>query len=152
MTLLSVNINKIALLRNSRGTGTPDLVEGARLALAGGAQGLTVHPRADERHITMADVSTIAAMDEVREGRVEFNVEGDLRPDLIDLVDLHDDALHARRHRAAHSLADAARHRDMIVLDHRCVIEAHAMIGRAALAGRIFLQHAQAGDGLAGIE
>ena len=39
MTLLSVNINKIALLRNSRGTGTPDLVEGARLALAGGAQG-----------------------------------------------------------------------------------------------------------------
>ena len=80
MTLLSVNINKIALLRNSRGTGTPDLVEGARLALAGGAQGLTVHPRADERHITMADVSTIAAMDEVREGRVEFNVEGDLAP------------------------------------------------------------------------
>ncbi len=76
MTLLSVNINKIALLRNSRGTGTPDLVEGARLALAGGAQGLTLHPRADERHITMADVGTIAAMDEVREGHVEFNVEG----------------------------------------------------------------------------
>ena len=87
MTLLSVNINKIALLRNSRGTGTPDLVEGARLALAGGAQGLTLHPRADERHITMADVGTIAAMDEVREGHVEFNVEGDLRPDLMDLVE-----------------------------------------------------------------
>ncbi|MAH87026.1 MAG: pyridoxine 5'-phosphate synthase [Kiloniella sp.] len=87
MTLLSVNINKIALLRNSRGSGKPDLVEGARLALAGGAEGLTVHPRADERHITLADVRTIADMPEVRERRVEFNIEGDLRDDLLNLVE-----------------------------------------------------------------
>ena len=86
MTLLSVNINKIALLRNSRGTGTPDLVEGARLAIAGGAQGITVHPREDQRHITLDDVIAVADLPEIKSGQVEFNVEGDMREDLFNMV------------------------------------------------------------------
>ena len=51
MARLSVNLNKIALLRNSRRTGVPDVLEFARLAYEAGAQGITVHPRPDERHI-----------------------------------------------------------------------------------------------------
>ena len=86
MTLLSVNINKIALLRNSRGTGTPDLVDGARLAIAGGAQGITVHPREDQRHITLDDVISIATLPEIKSGAVEYNVEGDIRDDLFNMV------------------------------------------------------------------
>ena len=86
MTLLSVNINKIALLRNSRGTGTPDLVEGAKLAIAGGAQGITVHPREDQRHITLDDVIAVAALPEIKSGAVEYNIEGDMRDDLFNLV------------------------------------------------------------------
>lgn len=86
MTLLSVNINKIALLRNSRGTGTPDLVEGARLAIAGGAQGITVHPREDQRHITLDDVIAVAAMPEIKDGSVEYNIEGDMRDELFNLA------------------------------------------------------------------
>lgn len=86
MTLLSVNINKIALLRNSRGTGTPDLVQGARLAIAGGAQGITVHPREDQRHITLDDVIAVADLPEIKSGQVEFNVEGDMREDLFNMV------------------------------------------------------------------
>jgi len=86
MTLLSVNINKIALLRNSRGTGTPDLVEGARLAIAGGAEGITVHPREDQRHITLDDVIAVANLPEIKSGAVEFNIEGDMRDDLFNMV------------------------------------------------------------------
>ena len=86
MTLLSVNINKIALLRNSRGTGTPDLVEGARLAIAGGAEGITVHPREDQRHITLDDVIAVADLPEIKSGQVEFNVEGDMREDLFNMI------------------------------------------------------------------
>ncbi|MAV46995.1 MAG: pyridoxine 5'-phosphate synthase [Alphaproteobacteria bacterium TMED89] len=86
MTLLSVNINKIALLRNSRGTGTPDLVQGAQLAIAGGAQGITVHPREDQRHITLDDVIAVADLPEIKSGQVEFNVEGDMREDLFNMV------------------------------------------------------------------
>lgn len=86
MTLLSVNINKLALLRNSRGTGTPDLVEGARLAIAGGAEGITVHPREDQRHITLDDVIAVADLPEIKSGQVEFNVEGDMREDLFNMI------------------------------------------------------------------
>jgi len=86
MTLLSVNINKIGVLRNSRGTGTPDLVDGARLAIAGGAQGITVHPREDQRHITLDDVISIATLPEIKSGAVEYNVEGDIRDDLFNMV------------------------------------------------------------------
>lgn len=86
MTLLSVNINKIALLRNSRGAGTPDLLDGARLAIAGGAQGITVHPREDQRHITLDDVVAVAGLAEIKDGSVEFNIEGDMRDELFHLA------------------------------------------------------------------
>lgn len=62
MTLLSVNVNKIALLRNSRAGKGPDVVPLARVALEAGAAGITVHPRPDQRHITKADVSEIARL------------------------------------------------------------------------------------------
>src|SRR3954470_13129576 len=62
MARLSVNLNKIALLRNSRHTGVPDLRRFARLALDAGAQGLTVHPRPDERHIRGSDIAVLASV------------------------------------------------------------------------------------------
>jgi pyridoxine 5-phosphate synthase len=83
MTRLSVNINKIALLRNSRGGLAPDLLAFARRALAAGADGLTVHPRADERHITRKDAEQVSAS---FSHSTEINFEGDLREDFIDLV------------------------------------------------------------------
>lgn len=83
MTKLSVNINKIALLRNSRGGSAPDVLEFGALALQAGADGLTVHPRADQRHITRVDAIAVAK----RFGaQTEVNFEGDLREDFLDLV------------------------------------------------------------------
>lgn len=76
MARLSVNLNKVALLRNSRRTGVPDLAHFARLALRSGAQGLTVHPRPDERHIRTADVPMLAALMKPVRPRYEFNIEG----------------------------------------------------------------------------
>lgn len=83
---LSVNVNKIATLRNSRGGNMPDPLEAARVCVDAGAPGITVHPRADQRHIRPADVRAIAAFLQPLRGRVEFNIEGDPRPDLLDLV------------------------------------------------------------------
>lgn len=74
MTLLSVNVNKVAVLRNSRGGGVPDVVEAARTCLHAGAHGITVHPRPDARHIRHDDVLALAAL--TREVGVEFNLEG----------------------------------------------------------------------------
>jgi len=76
MARLSVNLNKIALLRNSRRTGVPDLLRFARLAINAGAQGITVHPRPDERHIRRADVSAIAGLLTPMRPRIELNIEG----------------------------------------------------------------------------
>ena len=76
MARLSVNLNKIALLRNSRRTGVPDMARFARLALDSGAAGLTVHPRPDERHIRTADVTLIAALMRPDRPGKEFNIEG----------------------------------------------------------------------------
>ncbi|HZX91781.1 MAG TPA: pyridoxine 5'-phosphate synthase [Rudaea sp.] len=73
MTLLSVNVNKIAVLRNSRGGDQPDVCAAAQACIAAGAHGITVHPRPDQRHIRPADVTAIKAM---LDGRVEFNIEG----------------------------------------------------------------------------
>lgn len=84
--MLSVNLNKVAWLRNSRDMGKPDLVDFARVVIESGARGLTVHPRADARHIRLDDVLAIAALPEVQSGEVEFNIEGDLRPELIRLA------------------------------------------------------------------
>jgi len=81
MINLSVNVNKVATLRNARGGDEPNVVQAARTCIAAGCQGITVHPRADQRHIRPADVRDLAAM-----LTVEFNIEGDPRPDLLDLA------------------------------------------------------------------
>ena len=73
-TQLSVNVNKIAVLRNSRGGSLPDPVEFARLCLNYGAHGITVHPRPDSRHIRADDVRRLAVL--CQEFDVEFNIEG----------------------------------------------------------------------------
>jgi pyridoxine 5-phosphate synthase len=83
-----VNVNKVATLRNSRGGHAPSVIRAVETCLDAGAPGITVHPRADERHIRRSDVIEIAArLAPHRASRgVEFNIEGDPRPDLIDLV------------------------------------------------------------------
>jgi pyridoxine 5-phosphate synthase len=92
MIRLSVNINKIATVRNSRGGANPSVLDAARVCVAAGAPGITVHPRADARHITPRDVTEVAdlltALNGSREpaARVEFNIEGDPRPDLLAMV------------------------------------------------------------------
>lgn len=75
MTKLSVNLNKIALLRNQRNIGIPSVIESARIVIKAGACGVTVHPRPDERHITYADVYEVAALI-AAESTIEFNIEG----------------------------------------------------------------------------
>ena len=74
MTRLSVNLNKIAVLRNSRGGAMPDPAEAARVCLDAGAHGLTLHPRPDARHARADDVMALAAM--AHERGVELNLEG----------------------------------------------------------------------------
>lgn len=86
MTALSVNLNKVCLVRNARGGHAPDLVEAARLAIAAGCRGLTLHPREDARHATLDDVRRLAAMPEVASGAIELNIEGDPRPELMTVV------------------------------------------------------------------
>src|SRR5271170_862615 len=81
MIRLSVNLNKIATLRNARGGNIPDVVAAARTCIAAGCHGITVHPRPDARHITFQDVLDLAAM-----LTVEFNIEGYPGAEFIDLV------------------------------------------------------------------
>lgn len=78
MTNLSVNLNKIALLRNQRNIGIPSVIGSAKTVIKAGAYGITVHPRPDERHIKYCDVYELAEMipPACRTGRVEFNIEG----------------------------------------------------------------------------
>jgi pyridoxine 5-phosphate synthase len=83
---LSVNVNKIATVRNSRGGRLPSVIDAVRVSVDAGAPGITVHPRADARHITRDDVLDVASELQPLKGRVEFNIEGDPRPDLIQLV------------------------------------------------------------------
>jgi pyridoxine 5-phosphate synthase len=83
---LSVNVNKVATLRNSRGGALPSVVDAVRVCVNAGAPGITVHPRADARHITRHDVEAIASFLAPRRRDVEFNIEGDPRPDLLELV------------------------------------------------------------------
>ncbi|MGE3959800.1 MAG: pyridoxine 5'-phosphate synthase [Vicinamibacterales bacterium] len=86
MVRLSVNVNKVATLRNSRGAHDPKVLDAVDVCLAAGVTGITVHPRADQRHITPTDVREVAARLRGRRPGVEFNIEGDPRPDFIDLV------------------------------------------------------------------
>lgn len=81
MTKLSVNINKIATLRNARGGNVPDVVKVALDCESFGADGITVHPRPDERHIRRSDVYDLRPL-----LRTEFNIEGYPAPEFIDLV------------------------------------------------------------------
>ena len=96
MALLSVNINKFALLRNSRGTNNPDLVEVAKNCIDHGAQGITLHPRPDERHAKFSDLPLISELVESY-NNIEFNIEGypserfvnevnKIKPDQVTLV------------------------------------------------------------------
>lgn len=81
MTKLSVNINKIATIRNARGGDTPNVLEAAKNIESYGAEGITVHPRPDERHIRYADVRQLKPI-----LTTEFNIEGKPIQDFIDLV------------------------------------------------------------------
>lgn len=81
MTRLSVNINKVATIRNARGENNPDLIEFAKACEQLGAQGITVHPRPDERHIRLADVPALR-----RVVTTEFNIEGYPSEDFLKLV------------------------------------------------------------------
>ena len=86
MIKLSVNINKVATVRNSRGGTIPSVIEAVRTCIDAGAPGITVHPRADQRHITTADVHEIADELKPLKGRIEYNIEGDPRPGFLELV------------------------------------------------------------------
>jgi len=83
---LSVNVNKVATLRNSRGGAIPSVLDAVRVCVDAGVPGITVHPRADARHITATDVREVAALLRTLRRHVEFNIEGDPRPDLLALV------------------------------------------------------------------
>ena len=87
MIQLSVTVNKVATLRNSRGGALPSVLHAVEACVDAGAHGITVHPRADARHITTADVCGIASHLAPLRGTVELNIEGDPRPDLLQLVD-----------------------------------------------------------------
>ncbi len=90
MINLSVNVNKIATLRNARGGAVPSVTRAVETCLEAGAHGITVHPREDERHIRAADVTSVASLVARRppgpRGKIEFNIEGDPRPGFVDLV------------------------------------------------------------------
>ena len=76
MTVLSVNLNKVALVRNSRDGHRPSVVAAARTAIAAGAAGITVHPRPDQRHIRPHDVTDLASLLQQEYSHIEFNIEG----------------------------------------------------------------------------
>lgn len=85
MTRLSVNLNKIALLRNARGTDNPNLERMARRAIAAGVHGITIHPRPDQRHVRFDDVPVLASLCETYTD-VEYNIEGNPTDAFLDLV------------------------------------------------------------------
>jgi pyridoxine 5-phosphate synthase len=85
MTALSVNLNKVALVRNTRPLGIPSVTHAAALALQAGAQGITVHPRPDERHIRAHDVHDLAAV--LKDWpQAEYNIEGNPLHNLMEFV------------------------------------------------------------------
>jgi pyridoxine 5-phosphate synthase len=86
-TKLSVNLNKVALLRNQRDVGYPSVTGAARLVIEAGAHGITVHPRPDERHIRRSDVFELSAVLASEHGAgLELNVEGNPTDDFLQLV------------------------------------------------------------------
>jgi pyridoxine 5-phosphate synthase len=85
MTRLSVNLNKVALLRNSRNVGIPSVKRAALRCIEAGAHGITVHPRPDQRHIRQADVYDLADLVRGYPG-IEFNVEGNPFPEFLEMI------------------------------------------------------------------
>ena len=85
LTALSVNVNKVALLRNSRHLGIPSVLKAAQMCLEAGAQGITIHPRPDERHIRASDVVELADLMKRWPDRA-FNIEGNPFHQLMDFV------------------------------------------------------------------
>lgn len=84
-TALSVNVNKVALVRNTRHLGIPSVARAATLCLEAGAQGITIHPRPDERHIRATDVDELAAL--MKDWpQAEFNIEGNPTQNLMDFI------------------------------------------------------------------
>ena len=84
---LSVNLNKVALLRNQRDVGYPSVLDAARLVVHAGAHGITVHPRPDERHVRRTDVTELAGL--IRDEflpTIEFNIEGYPTPEFVALI------------------------------------------------------------------
>jgi pyridoxine 5-phosphate synthase len=86
MIKLSVNLNKIAVIRNSRGGEIPSVLKAARTCIAAGCHGLTVHPRPDARHIRRQDVLDISALLASQSTGVEFNIEGYPGAEFLELV------------------------------------------------------------------
>ena len=84
-TALSVNVNKVALVRNTRHLGIPSVLRAARLCLQAGANGITVHPRPDERHIRASDVHELAQLMKDWPDR-EYNIEGNPSQNLMDFI------------------------------------------------------------------
>ena len=85
MTKLSVNLNKVALLRNTRTHGMPSVIHAAEQCIAAGAQGITVHPRPDRRHIRPLDVYELSNLLKRFPG-IEFNIEGNPFPEFLEIV------------------------------------------------------------------
>lgn len=84
-TKLSINLNKVALLRNQRHVGYPSVVEAAKTVINAGAHGITIHPRPDERHIRSHDVYELADLLETEVGNgIEYNIEGNPFPDFLE--------------------------------------------------------------------
>ncbi|MBL0423136.1 pyridoxine 5'-phosphate synthase [Ramlibacter sp. AW1] len=86
LTALSVNLNKVALVRNTRHLGVPSVERAATMCLDAGAHGITVHPRPDARHIRADDVRALHRLVSQRPGGVEFNIEGNPFHNLMDFV------------------------------------------------------------------
>ncbi|MDO8276783.1 MAG: pyridoxine 5'-phosphate synthase [Burkholderiaceae bacterium] len=84
-TALSVNVNKVALVRNTRHLGIPSVLRAATLCLQAGAQGITVHPRSDARHIRATDVAELSALMK-QWPQAEYNIEGNPFQNLMDFV------------------------------------------------------------------
>ena len=84
-TALSVNVNKVALLRNTRHLGIPSVTRAAQLCLEAGAQGITIHPRPDERHIRGTDVYELADLMKTWP-QAEFNIEGNPTQNLMQFI------------------------------------------------------------------
>lgn len=83
---LSVNVNKYALVRNSRGHDTPNLIAAARTCVEAGAHGITVHPRRDQRHVRFDDLAPLARWLSAEHPEIEYNIECEAHPEVLDQV------------------------------------------------------------------